>query len=121
MLKSAGGHGAACCWMAERMHFQVPIILHGVAFMVLDLALYTEYPDGMGGAVNIFIFLDLTPAAVSKAALLTRRWDDILGGGALMSFVDTSLLMEKQKVTPIMGWEAAAKQLETWGVVCADS
>ena len=36
-----------------------------------------------------------------------------------MSFVDTILLMTKKKVMPIIGWEASAKTLEAWGVVCA--
>ena len=35
-----------------------------------------------------------------------------------MSFADTSLLMARQKVAIITGWEASTKQLEAWGVVC---
>ena len=73
----------------------------------------------MGDAVNIFLFPDLTPASGSKAALLAHRWDVIIGGGELTPFSETILLMERQNVVPITGWEAAAKQLEAWGVICA--
>ena len=53
-----------------------------------------------------------------EAALLTRKWGAILGGGTLTSFTDTSLLMGKKKVAPITGCDEAASQLETWDVFC---
>ena len=70
---------AACLQTAEQMCSRVPRIPHAVAVMVLDLAFYTEDPYSMEDAVNIFIFLDLTPAARSKASLLVRGWGAILG------------------------------------------
>ena len=36
----------------------------------------------------------------------------ILGGGTLNSFSDMSLLMGKQKVAPIAGWDEEGSQLE---------
>ena len=87
--------------------------------MVLDLEFYTKDPDGMENAINIFIFLYLTPAARSKADLLLRCWDTILGGGALTYFADTSILIAIQMVAPITRWEATANQLEAWEIVYA--
>ena len=49
---------------------------------------------------------------------MAKRWDSILGGGALASFADTSLLLGKQRVEPVTSWEAAEKQIEAWGVFC---
>ena len=34
----------------------------------------------------------------------------------MTTFADTSLLMGKQKVAPIAGWDEASSQLEAWGV-----
>ena len=75
--------------------------------MVLALAFHTEDPDGVGDALNIFLFPDLSPSEGLEAALLTRKWDAILGGGTLTSFIDTSLLRGKQKIAPILGWGEA--------------
>ena len=47
-----------------------------------------------------------------------QKWDAILGGGTLTSFVNTSLLMEKQKFAPITGWDEVASQIEAWVVFC---
>ena len=72
--------------------------------MVMALAVYTKDPDRVGDTLNIFLFPDLSPSAVSEAALLTRKWDVILEGGTLTSLADTSLLMGEQKVAPIAEW-----------------
>ena len=92
---------AACCRTAEKMRFRASITPQDVAVMMLDLVLYTKDLDGVGDTVNIFLFPDPTPADGSEAALLARRWYAILGGGAITSFADTSLLMARQKVAPI--------------------
>ena len=72
----------------------------------------------MGDAINVFLFPDLSPSAGSEAALLVRRWDAILGGGALTFIAYTSLMLVKQKAEPLTSWEEAEKQLESWGVFC---
>ena len=95
---------AECHHTAEHLHFRAPLISHAIAVLVLGLAFYYEEPDGVGDAINIFIFPDLSPSVGSEAALLTRRWYAILGGGALISFVDTSLLLAKQRVEPVTSW-----------------
>ena len=41
-----------------------------------------------------------------------------IGGGTLTSFADTSLLMGKQKVSPIAGWDEVESQLEAWAMFC---
>ena len=91
---------AAFHWTAEHLHFQSPRIYHSVAVLVLGLAYYSKNPDGVGDAINIFMFPDLLPLAGSEAALLLRRWDAILGGSALNFFTDTNILMSKQQVEP---------------------
>ena len=101
----------ACRRKAEHLRFRVPHISHTVVVLVLGLAFYSEDPDGVGDAVNVFLFLDLSPSAGSEAALLARRWDAIVGGGALTSFADTSLLLAKHRVEQVTTWEAAKKQL----------
>ena len=80
--------------------------------MVMALAFHTKDPDGVEGTLKILLFPDLYPSAGSEAALLTQNWDVILGGSGLTSFADMSLLMGKQKVYPIAGWDEADSQLE---------
>ena len=84
--------------------------------MVMALAFHTKDPDRVGDTLNIFLFPDLSPSAGSEAALLTRKWDVILGGGTLTSFADTILLMGEQKVAPIAEWDEAESQIEAWAV-----
>ena len=84
--------------------------------MVMALAFHTEDPYGVGDVLNIFLFPDLSPLTGSEAALLTHKWDSILGSGTLNSFTDTSLVMGKQRVAPISGWDKEESQLEAWAV-----
>ena len=84
----------------------------------MKLAFHTEDPDGVGDALNIYLFPNLSPLAGSAVALLTRKWGAVLGGGTLTSFADTSLIMGKQKVSPIADWDEAAYQIEEWAVFC---
>ena len=92
----------ACRRTAEHLCFWAPRISHAILVLVLGLAFYSEDPDGVGDAISILIFPDLSPSASSEAALLARRWDTILGGGAFTTFSDTSLLLAKEKVKPVM-------------------
>ena len=73
--------------------------------MMMALAFHTKDPDGVEGTLKIFLFTDLYPSTGSEAALFTRKWDVILGGGTLNSISYMSLLMGKQKVVPIAGWD----------------
>ena len=91
---------------------------HAVVVMVMALAFHTEDPDRMGGALNVFLFPDLSPSAGSETDQLTRKWDAILGGNTLTSFADTIILMGKHKVAPIAGWDKSASQLEARAVFC---
>ena len=103
---------AACGHTAKSLRFRPPFIPQAVAFMVMVLAFHTEDPDGVEYMLNIFLFPELSPSAGSKAVLLTRKWGAIMGGGTLNVFADMSLLMGKQKVAPIAGWDEAGSQLE---------
>ena len=86
----------AACWStAESLRSCHPHIPHVVAVMVTGLAFHTKDPDRVEDTLNIFLCPDLSPLAGSEAALLTRKWGAILGGGTLTSFTDTSLLMRE--------------------------
>ena len=103
---------------ADGLSFRPLRTPHAVTVMVMALAFHTKDPYGVGTAFNIFLFPDLSPLAGSEAPLLTRKWGAISGGGTLTSFADTSLMMGKQKVAPIAGWDKASSQLEAWAVFC---
>ena len=109
---------AASHCTVDGLRFLPPRIPHAVVVMVMALDFHTKEPDEVGDVLNIFLLPDLSPLAGSEAALLTRKWYKILGGGTLTSFADTSLRMGKQKVAPITGWDEASPQLETWAVFC---
>ena len=109
---------AACRRTAESLCFRPPCTPYAVAVMVMELAFHTNDPDRVEDALNIFLFPYLSPLEGSEAALLTRNWDAILGGGTLTSFADTILLMGKQKVAPIAGWDESASELEAWNIFC---
>ena len=87
--------------------------------MVFPLAFYSEDPDGVGDAVNVFLFLDLFPVAGLEAALLTRQWDGVFGGGKLTSFSNTSFLLGHQNVALVESWDEAASQIKACEVFCA--
>ena len=101
---------------ADSLRFRSPRTTHAIAVMVMEIAFHTENPDRVGDALNIFIFPDLSSLAGSEVALLTQKWDAILGGVTLTSFVETSMLTGKKKVAPIAGWDEASSQLEAWEV-----
>ena len=48
--------------------------------MAVALAFCTTDLDGVGDALNIFLFSYLSPPAGLEAVLLMRNWDAILGG-----------------------------------------
>ena len=56
---------------------------HVVVVTVIALAFHTEELDGVGDALNIFLFPDLYPSVGLEVAILTRKWEAILGGGHL--------------------------------------
>ena len=72
---------------ADGLLFRPPRIPCFVAFMVMALASHTEDPDGVGDALNIFLFPDISLSDGLEAALLTRKWDAILGGGGHLDFL----------------------------------
>ena len=71
---------ADCRRTTDSLRFRLPCTPHAVAVMVMALTFNTEYPDEVGDALNIFLFPDLSPLEGLEAALLTRKWDTILGG-----------------------------------------
>ena len=68
---------------------------------MLALEFHYEDPDGVVYALNLFLFPDLSPLAGSEADLLTRQLNVVFVGETLTSFSDTSLLLGRQKVTPV--------------------
>ena len=86
--------------------------------MVLDLALYTEDPDGVGDALNIFLFIDHPPSVGSEASLLNHLWDAVLGDNTFTYFSDTGTILGRKKVAPVAIWDAASKHIKDWTVFC---
>ena len=82
-----------------------------IEVVVVALEFYTQYPDGVGDAINIFIFPNLSPSTGYEAALMTRLWDDLLGENNFNYFAETSTLLERQKVVSITIWDADSKQI----------
>ena len=80
--------------------------------MVMTLAFHTKDPDRVKGTLNIFLFTNLYSSAGLDSVILKRKWDAILGCRTFIYFVDMSLLMGKQKVSPIAGWYKAKFQIE---------
>ena len=54
--------------------------------MVLALDFHKNDPVRSGDAVNILFSPNLFPETGLGAALLTRYWDSVLGGGTLLEF-----------------------------------
>ena len=62
--------------------------------------------------VNIFQFPYLYLSAGSKASMVTQRWDIALDANTITSYMVAAVLMKKEYIPPIVGWEAAAKMLK---------
>ena len=73
--------------------------------MILGLDFYSEDPDGVGGAINIFFFPDLFTSAGPETDLLAYPWVTTLGKGGLTSFTDMILMLTNKKVVPVASWE----------------
>ena len=109
----------AACWRtAKSLRFRHPCTPHTITVMVMVFAFHTKELDRLGDALNVFLFPNLSPFARLEAALLTRKWDAILGGSTLTFFVDTILIMGKQKFVPIAGCDEAAYQIEARDLLC---
>ena len=92
----------ACLARVRALRRKAPKITHKVAVLLLSLAFHTGYPDRVSNAVNIFMFLDLSLEAGTKAVLVARRWDTALESNTLTSYADTAALMTKQRIFLIM-------------------
>ena len=60
----------ACHRTYKHLRIWSPRISHAAAILVLGLTFYYKELDGMGDAINVFLFPDMSPSAVSEAALL---------------------------------------------------
>ena len=69
-------------------------------FCALRIPHYVAEPDGLGDALNLFLFYDLYPSAVSGASLITRRWDYILVDKHLYILRVYTLSPRKPKICP---------------------
>ena len=61
------------------MHLWVPRSYHVITVIVSGLEFYNKYTKSVVEIIKIFLFLGLSPSAGSKADLLARRWDAVLG------------------------------------------
>ena len=67
--------------------------------------------------MNIFMFPDLSLTEGTETALVPRRWYTLLDSNTLTSYSDTTALMTKEHIAPIIGWEGAVNMLEQWLVL----
>ena len=63
---------AYCFITAKGLRFHAPSISHSIAVMVLALGFHSEDPNGVGDAVNVFIFTGLSSVSGLEVGLLTR-------------------------------------------------
>ena len=56
----------------ESLFFRGFIIPHSSAVMVLALDFYPKYPDRVGDAVKIFLFLEISPLEGLESSLFVR-------------------------------------------------
>ena len=82
--------------------------------MVLGLEFYTKDPYSVVEAVKKILFPDLQLYVGCELDPLVRRWDAVLVGWELTSFVEKSFLIANQDISPITIWEAVAKRMEDW-------
>ena len=78
-----------------------------VEFLLLVMDLHTEDPNGMRNTINVFIFSGLSLMVNTKADMIVWWWDTSLDSKTLTSFTGTSMLMPKQRIVPIFGWEGS--------------
>ena len=52
---------AACYRTAKHLHFQSPRISYTFMALILELSFYSKDPDGVGDAINVFLFPDILP------------------------------------------------------------
>ena len=71
-----------------------------MAGLQLILNFYTEDPEGVGDAVNIFLFTDLSLSAISEATLVSRRWGTAPDSSPLVNFKDIASLLQRKKCGP---------------------
>ena len=68
---------------ADSLRFRLMRIPHAIAVVAMALTFHTKDPYGVGYALNILFFTNLSPLVGSEAALLTWKWDVILGGSTV--------------------------------------
>ena len=82
--------------------------------MVLALAFHYEDPDGVGDALNAFLFPYLYPSAGLEAGIPTKRCYTVFYRGTLTYLTATRLILCLQKVSPAESWDEEACHLEAW-------
>ena len=71
----------ACRVIAKDLRSRAHKIFQSITVMVLALVFHSEDPNGVGDAINVFLFPELSPSTGSEEALLTRQWDAVFGRG----------------------------------------
>ena len=93
------------------MQLKTMYIYHALEGIVLGLDFHTEYLDGMRDTMDIFLIPDFSIVLILEATLMTLRQYMALDGRVHTSYTDAAALLQKEKVAPILGWEAAANHL----------
>ena len=69
--------------------------------------------------MNILLFTDISLSVSSEAVLVARWWDTELDSIMLTKYADTTILLQRHKVSPIGLWEGAKSMLRQWSVFLA--
>ena len=107
----------ACQHKARELRYKAPNISNAVAWILLSILFHTKYPDRVGVTFHIFLFPDLSISAVSEDALLARRWYKALDSSTLTTYTNTPLLIQLQKVAPIIKYKVVFNMLDKWEVL----
>ena len=105
-----------CVHKTRELRYKAPRISHAVEVLIINLKFHTEYPDGFGDTVKMFLFPNLSLSEISEASLVARLWDTALDSSIITTYSNTSALIQCHKVAPIVVWDAANSMLGKWAV-----
>ena len=83
----------------------------------MNLYLFTEDPHGFGYTVNTLLLPELSLSAELVALMVVRRWYTEICISKLTTYADTAILLQHQKIAPIVLWDAVVNMMDWWLVL----
>ena len=106
----------SCLQNEGELQYKASRVSHTVEGVFIILSFFTKYSYGVGYTVSIFLLPEISLSARSEASLMVRQWDTALYIRTLDTYMDTTSLFQRQKVAPIIRWEASVSMLDQWAV-----